>query len=70
MLLGVIILIVFLLATYLVWWWLWVYLLMVSAALWVWRLFIQFWAGVGQIMAYEYARGRQQQVQVCLVSVA
>jgi hypothetical protein len=59
------------LLAYLVWWWLWGMSLVVSAVRWPCRLIIQFWAGVGHIMAYEYARGRQQGVQqVCLVSVA
>lgn len=58
------------LLAYLVWWWLWGMSLVVSAVRWPCSLFIQFWAGMGHIMAYEYARGRQQEVQVCLVSVA
>jgi hypothetical protein len=54
----------------LVWWWVWVMSLVVSAVRWPCRLFIQFWAGVRHIMAYEYARGRRYEVQVCLVSEA
>ena len=51
--------------------WLWGLSLMVSAVRWPWRLFMQFWAGTGLLVAYEYARAKpRRRVQVCLVSVA